>query len=162
MGDSGGQSRSRESTFTPGCGARLPGWGVKAGQQGPTALTQTATMPHCDTALGFRTTSELLAGARVSTKSNLSACSFQGLKASDSAPPETPNSPPSLFGLGPGQLQEERGQGRVSSEGQAGDTQLSSSSFPGIMPFHPQRDYTCLRMKKLRFGEVTRKLQTRD
>lgn len=104
----------------------------------------------------------------MSTKSYLSACSFQGLKASDSAPLEMPSSPPSLFGLGPGQLQEERGQGRVSSggrvssEGRAGDTQLSSSSFPEIMPFHPQRDYTCLQMKKPRFGEVTRKLQTGD
>lgn len=117
MRDSGGQSRSWESAFTPGCGARLPGWGVKAGQQGPTALTQTATIPHCDTVLGFRTTLELLARARVSTKSYLSACSFQGVKASDSAPPERPSCLPSLFGLGPGQLWEERGQGRVSSVG---------------------------------------------
>lgn len=50
----GGQSRSQEATFTPGCGAHRV-------DNGPTALTPVATMPHCGTAFGFRTILELLA-----------------------------------------------------------------------------------------------------
>lgn len=50
-----GQSRSQEATFTPGCGAHL------RVDNGPTALTPVATMPHCGTAFGFRTILEMLA-----------------------------------------------------------------------------------------------------
>lgn len=42
----GGPSRSRESTFTPGWGARLPGCGGGAAALGRTGLTLTVAMPQ--------------------------------------------------------------------------------------------------------------------
>lgn len=68
----GGPSRSQESTFTPGCGARLPGCGGGAAALGPTA-----SGPDSHNALR-----EELAAAGTRTRNDPPACCLRGLKSS--------------------------------------------------------------------------------